>query len=340
MEILDADLSYMNQLFMWNFICCTMAHNENRRGCYGATMRIIDMAGTVDILKEGDGKMLNKTQVVKVTEKSPGAGADTTVSFVMQMFVVAMSHISQTQEVRELACTARDTMHKQVSKMMYALFQGSGILMNSKGEFLNTLFQKELSNNGHMTELFKNDEDQLAWIETLMAHSGDVMPGAEGGVAQATWSTTMQLDHCHVERLKPIPVIVLTGNRPAQATPASAVEGGRWMHIASSTLDKDNGFFVVSDKTGAHAVWAQSLPSRTPLLSLDENTRKEKQKSSRARLSSNMSTKDVRRDIKIITRDDAQSNMLHFLLMQWLRKDAALLLSSLTHEAHNYSYSC
>ncbi len=31
-ERLDADLCYMNQLFMWNFICCTMAHNENRRG--------------------------------------------------------------------------------------------------------------------------------------------------------------------------------------------------------------------------------------------------------------------------------------------------------------------
>ncbi len=63
MARLDADLCYMNQLFMWIFICCTMSHNENRRGAYGMTMRVIDMAGTVDILKEGGGKMLNKTQV-------------------------------------------------------------------------------------------------------------------------------------------------------------------------------------------------------------------------------------------------------------------------------------
>ena len=38
----------------------------------------------------------------------------------------------------------------------------------------------------------------------------------------------------------------------------------------------------------------------------------------------------MRKDIKIITRDDVQNNMLHFLLMQWLCKDAALLLSTLT----------
>ena len=60
MERLDADLCYMNQLVMWNFICCTMAHNENRRGAYGMSMRIIDMAGTVDLLKEADGKTTNQ----------------------------------------------------------------------------------------------------------------------------------------------------------------------------------------------------------------------------------------------------------------------------------------
>ncbi len=105
-----------------------------------------------------------KTTVVKGTEKSPGAGADTTISFVMQMFVSAMTHISLTQEVKEMAYTARNTMHKQVSKMSYALFQGSGVLVNSKREIMNTSFLADLSSNGHMTELFKNDDDQLAWI--------------------------------------------------------------------------------------------------------------------------------------------------------------------------------
>ena len=144
-----------------------------------------------------------------------------------------------TQEVKEMACTARDTMHKQVSKMSYALFQGSGVLVNSKREIMNSTFQSEISNNGHFTELFMNDDDQLAWIESLMAHSGDVQVGAESGVAQAAWSTTMNLENMSIERLKPIPVIVLTGNRPAHSTPASAVEGGRWMHVSSSTQDKD-----------------------------------------------------------------------------------------------------
>jgi hypothetical protein len=143
------------------------------------SLRIIDMAGTVDLLKDADGKMGGKTTVVKVTEKSPGAGADTTVSFVMQMFVMAMSHISLTQEVKEMASTVRDTMHKQVSKMSYALFQGSGVLVNSKREIMSSTFQSEISNNGHFTELFKNDDDQLAWIESLMTHSGDVQVGAQ-----------------------------------------------------------------------------------------------------------------------------------------------------------------
>jgi hypothetical protein len=88
---LNSDLSYMNQLFMWNFISCTMAHNENRRGAYGMTMRVMDMAGTVDVLKEVENKAVKTTAVVKVTEKSPGAGADTTISFVMQMLVSSLT---------------------------------------------------------------------------------------------------------------------------------------------------------------------------------------------------------------------------------------------------------
>ena len=149
--------SPLNQLFMWNFICCTMAHNENRRGAYGMTMRVMDMAGTVDVLKEVEIKDRKSTVVVKVTEKSPGAGADTTISFVMQMLVSSLTHISQTKEVKELAYTTKDTIHKNVSKMSYALLQGSGVLVNGKGEIMgnNTSFQKELSNNAHFTELLK-----------------------------------------------------------------------------------------------------------------------------------------------------------------------------------------
>jgi hypothetical protein len=176
-----------------------------------------------------------------------------------------------------------------------------------------------------------------------MAHSGDVQVGAESGVAQAAWSTTMNLENWSVERLKPIPVIVLTGNRPAHSTTASAVEGGRWMHIASSTQDKDNGFFIVQTRAQAQNALKHSLPVRFALSTVTENEQntalRTSQKSKRARMSTQLSTDNVWLNIKIITREDVLNNMMHFLLMQWLRKDAALLLSTLTHEAQNYAYS-
>jgi hypothetical protein len=281
--------------------------------------------------------------VVKVTEKSPGAGADTTVSFVMQMLVSSMTHLSQTKEVKELACTSVDTIHKNVSKLSYALFQGSGVMVNQNGEIMGNAFQKELSNNGHFTELFKNDEDpaMLAWIESLMAHIGDVQVGAESGVKQAAWTTTQSLENWRMERLKPIPVIVLTGNRPVQATPASAIEGARWMCIASSTQDHENCFFKVSKSSpGASEPEAQL---RQPLGQLSGNVdrvrKMQKKGSALANMANKISTSVIRKDIKIITREDVLNNMLHFLLMQWLRKDAALMLSALTHDTHSYKYT-
>ena len=41
-----------------------------------------------------------------------------------------------------------------------------------------------------------------------------------------------------------LPILYITGNKPSTATPASAIEGGRWVHIASSTQDNDNCFFI------------------------------------------------------------------------------------------------
>ncbi len=62
-------------------------------------------------------------------------------------------------------------------------------------------------------------------------------------------------------------------------------------------------------------------------------------KSKRVRVSNKLSTDHVRLNIKVITREDVYNNMMFFQLMQWLRKDAALLLSTLTHESQNYTYS-
>ncbi len=74
--------------------------------------------------------------VVKVTKKSPGDGADTTIFFVMQMLVIDMTHISQTREVKETASTSVDTIHKNVTKMSYTLLQGSCVMVNSKNEIM------------------------------------------------------------------------------------------------------------------------------------------------------------------------------------------------------------
>lgn len=335
---LDADVSYMNQLFVWLFICCTMAHAENRKGAYGMTLRIIDMAGAVDLLKQDEARA-GRTEVIKVTEKSPGAGADTTVSFAMQLFVGYVSHVSQTQELKQMAHMMLDTQHKQVSRMSFSTLQGSGVQVNSRREIIGTSFQTELSNNGHFTELFKNDEDQIAWMESLMAHSGDVQVGAESGVTQGSWCTTHNMENLQIERLKPLPVIVLTGNRPAKSTPASAVEGGRWMNIASSTQDRDNGFSIVHASAGAINAIQHSLPCSGALASMTDNQRKEaKSRSSQARLAHELCSSNVRSNIKIIGREDALSNMPFFLLWQWMRRDVALMLSVLTHDAQLYSF--
>jgi len=50
--------------------------------------------------------------------------------------------------VKETASTSVDTIHKNVSKMSYALLQGSGVMVNSKNEIMgnNKTFQTELEN--------------------------------------------------------------------------------------------------------------------------------------------------------------------------------------------------
>jgi hypothetical protein len=96
-------------------------------------------------------------------------------------------------------------------------------------------------------------------------------------------------------------------------------------------------------KTEAQGVLKPSLPTRFALSSISDSDlnkmHKTVKKPSRARMSKQLSTEDVRMDIKIITCEDVHSNMLHSMRMQWLRKDAALMLSALTHEAQNYCFS-
>jgi hypothetical protein len=49
---IDVDLSYMNQLIMLLDRACMITHCMNTPGAYGQTLRVMDMAGTVNVLKE------------------------------------------------------------------------------------------------------------------------------------------------------------------------------------------------------------------------------------------------------------------------------------------------
>jgi hypothetical protein len=70
-----------------------------------------------------------------------------------------------------------------------------------------------------------------------------------------------------------IPVIVLTGNCPAKVTPASAIEGARWMFIAASTQDKENGLYKVEQaKAGTEETREGNEEHGTLLPSVDFKT--------------------------------------------------------------------
>ena len=53
---IDVDLSYMNQLLMLLDRACMITHCMNTPGAYGQTLRVMDMAGTVNVLKEPEQK--------------------------------------------------------------------------------------------------------------------------------------------------------------------------------------------------------------------------------------------------------------------------------------------
>ena len=161
-----------------------------------------------------------------------------------------------------------------------------------------------------------------------MANSGDQELGAESGVLQEAWQTTINCNSRSVFSIKKMPILLLTGNRPAPATPASAVEGARWINIPSSTMDNSNGFYIVAQED----VRTHVVPSIPGFLNDEESTGEQ------ARLANTMCRGDIRKDIKIIRREVVLRNRLHFLLMQWLKTDAVLLCSALTCDPKPYSY--
>ena len=133
--------------------------------------------------------------------------------------------------------------------MSYTTLMGGGVLMNGEGLLIMShqrTHQMELGLCCYWSEFGKEGSDahMMGWIEATMAHSGNADTCTVAGVKEASWNTTVQLENQSVCSLRKLPVTIITGSRPCNATPASAIEGARWITIASSTQCKENGLSI------------------------------------------------------------------------------------------------
>lgn len=325
---IDVDLSYMNQLLMLLDRACMITHCMNTPGAYGQTLRVMDMAGTVNVLKEPEQKNhMRQTELYMYDPKFAGAGLDQTKGNKGQQENAHLNFNCLTPALQKEAVNNCDHSMRNVSKLSYTTLMGSGVLMNGEGVILGhqRAHQTELGLCCYWSEFGKEgaEASTMGWIEATMAHSGNADTGTGAGVKEASWNTTVQLENQSVCQLRKLPVTIITGNRPCNATPASAIEGARWITVASSTQCKQNGLTIVRD----------GGPAEDPALDGGAELR------SQVALANDMSTGDVRSDIRLIDRVTAQSNMLYFLLLQWMRKDVTLLCSSLTVDPRPFSYT-
>ena len=296
------------------------------------TLRVGDVACSVNVLKESDNRKM-QTSVWQYDPKHPGMGIDQCTGNLGQQCNAAMIHLSLTKEHKDMASLAVDTSLRNVSKMSYATLQGSGVMVNANGQIVenNTDFTRKCGKTCYFTEYGKQSDDNLmmGWMESLMANSGDQELGGESGVVQGSWQTSLNCDTMSVLPIKKMPILLITGNRPAPATPASAVEGARWMNIASSTMDHGNGFYVVV-QDDLRCTINPNVPG---------NFEGDESIVHQALLTNSMCRGDVRKDIKVIKCDVVLRNCLHFLLLQWMKTDAVLLCSALTCDPKSYSYT-
>jgi hypothetical protein len=342
---IDSDLSYMNtflQIVMRNSF---MSFGMNTPGAYGMTLRIGDMGISTKILVEGDSKGASKaTNVMLYDTKFPGMGIDQCTGNLLQQCNAAMVHISLTKEHRDMSALAVDTSMKTVSKFSYTTLQGSAVLVNSNGEILpiNNEFQKKCGNTCFFSEWGKDsmDSSTMGCIESNLANSGDQDNAGESGVQQSSWQTTQFLESFRDVKIRKLPILYITGNKQSLATPASAIEGGRWINVPSSTQDNENGFYFV-DRAVCQGVFKPNIPMvlRETEMETDRIDEDTDSKSSQAVLSNTIRTKNVRRDIKAIKREVVLRNRLYFLIMQWMKRDAVLLLSALNSDPKSFSYT-
>jgi hypothetical protein len=75
---IDVDLSYMNQLLMILDRACMNTHCMNTPGAYRQTLRVMDMAGTVNVLREPEKNNFKQTELYMYNPKFARAGLDQT----------------------------------------------------------------------------------------------------------------------------------------------------------------------------------------------------------------------------------------------------------------------
>ncbi len=84
-----------------------------------------------------------------------------------------------------------DTSLRNVSKMSYSTLQGCGVLVDAKGEIMSGIgsdFQSKCGKTCYFAEYGKQTDDNtmMAWMESLMANSGDQELSGESGVQQGS----------------------------------------------------------------------------------------------------------------------------------------------------------
>lgn len=326
---IKSDLSYMNTVLQIVMRNSSIAFGMNTPGSYGMTLRIGDMGISTKILVQSE-KLNGSTMTNQMIydTKFPGMGIDQCTGNFAQQCNACISHLSLTREHKDMAMICLDTSLKTVSKLSYATLQGSAVLVNNSGEIWSSGndFQNKCGNLCFFSEWGKDSMDlaTMGCIESNLANSGDQESGGESGIQQSSWQTTQLLESMSDVKIRKLPILFITGNKPSPATPASALEGGRWMHIPSSTQDNDNGLIVLGVEKQAR-VGEFNIPQKN--LAIQDNAQ---EFGVQAFMTQHACTSNIRKDIKTIKREVILRNRAHFLLMQWMKRDAVFFLSALS----------
>ena len=96
------------------------------------------------------------------------------------------------------------------------------------------------------------------------------------------------------------------------------------MHIPSSTQDNDNGLIVMGVERQARKGEFNIPQKKIPI------TDNAQEFGVQAFMTQHACTSNIRKDIKTIKREVILRNRAHFLLMQWMKRDAVFFLSALS----------